>query len=146
MVFIQKNIFWKKNIHNNLQSRTIFWPYKKFVTKKRTYVNVGCILLNPYVLRVLLSIPFNKLPWPNVEILAHKLRQVRKSLMPHQTPPKFPSFAQKICLPKNKRNEWNISKRDPYVEKTTKNVWHWSFFGLWLLHNLETLLFYKIEP
>ena len=95
------------------------------------------------VLTVLLSIPFINYLGLNIEILVHKLRKLRKSLLPHQTPQKFPSFARKICLPKNKRNEWNISKRDPYVEKTTKNVWHWSFLGLWLLHNLDTV--YQIE-
>ena len=37
--------------------------YKKCVTEKRTYVNKGYILLKPYLLTVLLSIPFYKLPW-----------------------------------------------------------------------------------
>ena len=37
-------------------------PYERCVTEKRTYVNKGCNLLSPYVLTVLLSIPFNKLP------------------------------------------------------------------------------------
>ena len=38
-------------------------PYKKCVTEKRTYVNKGCKLFNPYFLTVLLSISFNKLPY-----------------------------------------------------------------------------------
>ena len=45
-----------------LQFRTILFPYKKCVTKKKTYVNKGCNLLNPYFLTVLLSIPCNKSP------------------------------------------------------------------------------------
>ena len=32
-------------------------------SEKRTHVNKGCNLLNFYLLMVLLSIPFNKLPW-----------------------------------------------------------------------------------
>ena len=38
-------------------------PYKKCVIEKRGYINKGHNLLNPYLLTVLLSIPFNKLPW-----------------------------------------------------------------------------------
>ena len=33
-----------------------------YVTEKRKYVNKSCYILNPCVLTVLLSIPFNKLP------------------------------------------------------------------------------------
>ena len=34
-----------------------------FVVEKRTYVSKGCNLINPYLLTVLLTIPFSKLPW-----------------------------------------------------------------------------------
>ena len=39
------------------------FPYKKCVTEKRTYVNKGGNLRDPYLLTVLLSIPFDKLFW-----------------------------------------------------------------------------------
>ena len=35
--------------------------------------NKGCTLLNSYVLTVLLSIPFNKLPWQEPELVQYKL-------------------------------------------------------------------------
>ena len=56
MVLVQKIISGKN-----------FIPYcnliKVSVAEKRTYVNKGRNLLNTYILKVLLSIPFNKLPW-----------------------------------------------------------------------------------
>ena len=59
--FHSENNFWK-NSHKNFN----FEPYKKCVTEKRTYVNKGANVLNPYLLTVLLSIPFSKLPWCTV--------------------------------------------------------------------------------
>ena len=46
-----------------MQFQTILLPYKKCVPKKRIYVNKGYKLLNSYLITVLVSIPFNKLPW-----------------------------------------------------------------------------------
>ena len=46
-------------VYKNLQFVTILLCYKKCVIEKRTYVNKGGNLLRPYVLMVLLSIPFN---------------------------------------------------------------------------------------
>ena len=64
MVFIQKIVLRKKYMYiEKMQLWTIFLPYKKCVTEKKTYVNKGCNLLDPYLLTVLLSIPLNKLPW-----------------------------------------------------------------------------------
>ena len=40
-------------------------PYKKCDTEKRTYVIKGCNLNSKYLVTVLLSIPFNKLPCNN---------------------------------------------------------------------------------
>ena len=39
-----------------------FFPYKKYFAQKITYVNKGCNLLNSFI-RMVLSIPFDKLPW-----------------------------------------------------------------------------------
>ena len=44
-----------------MQFWTILFTYKKCVNEKRTSVNKGWNLLNPYLLMVLLSIPFDKL-------------------------------------------------------------------------------------
>ena len=47
-------------------SIAILFPYKLCATwQNRTFVNKGCILLKPYLLTVLLLIPFNKLSCPN---------------------------------------------------------------------------------
>ena len=40
-----------------LQFRTIFLPYSLCVTEKRTYVNKGCNLENPYLLMVFSTVP-----------------------------------------------------------------------------------------
>ena len=57
--FHSENNFWKKKEKKNLQFQTILL---KCVTEKRTYINKGCDLVNPYLQTVLLSIPFNKIP------------------------------------------------------------------------------------
>ena len=44
-----------------LQFRTILFSYKLCVTEKRAYVNRGCNLEIPYLLKILLSLPLNKL-------------------------------------------------------------------------------------
>ena len=54
--FYSENDFWKK-IYKKMHFQTILFPYKKCVTEKRIEVN------NPFILMVLLSIPFIKLPW-----------------------------------------------------------------------------------
>ena len=36
---------------------------ENFVFEKRTYVKKGCNFINPYLLTILMTIPFNKLPW-----------------------------------------------------------------------------------
>ena len=47
-------------------SIVILFPYKMCATwQNRTFVNKGCILLKPYLLTVLLLIPFNKSCCPN---------------------------------------------------------------------------------
>ena len=51
------------NILKNCNFEPFLFPYKKCGNENRTYVNKGCILLNSYFLKVLLSIPFDKLPW-----------------------------------------------------------------------------------
>ena len=47
--------------------KLLFWisllPSKKCVTRSIAYVNKVCHFLNPYLLRVLMTLPFNKLPW-----------------------------------------------------------------------------------
>ena len=52
----------KTNFYKKYNVEPFFLPYKKYFTEKITYVNKGCNLLNPYILTVLLSISFNKLP------------------------------------------------------------------------------------
>ena len=51
--------------HWELQFWTILFPYKKYVTEKRKYLNTGCKLLNLYHLMVLFSISIIKLPCEN---------------------------------------------------------------------------------
>jgi hypothetical protein len=46
-----------------LQFRTILFPYKLYVTDKKTYLNRVYNLEISYLITVLLSIPFHKLPW-----------------------------------------------------------------------------------
>ena len=41
------------------------FPYEKCITEKRKQINKGSNLLNSYLLTVLLSIPFKKLPDTN---------------------------------------------------------------------------------
>jgi hypothetical protein len=67
--------FWKVSIRKELQFRIILFLYKKFVTGKRTNVKKGCKLLNPYLVTVLSSILFNKLP------CRKELKLTSKSLM-----------------------------------------------------------------
>ena len=57
MVYHSKFLFWKK-----LQFQTVLFSYKKSVTEKKTYVNTLLIGSISYLLMVLFSIPFNKLP------------------------------------------------------------------------------------
>jgi hypothetical protein len=49
-----------KIMYKKLQFQIILLRYKKWVIDKTTYVNKGCNLIDPYLLTVLLSIPFNK--------------------------------------------------------------------------------------
>ena len=50
-------------IENIIAISNISFPYMyTLVTGNRTYINKGCNLLHPYLLTVLLSIPFDKLP------------------------------------------------------------------------------------
>ena len=46
------------------------FPYKLCVTEKRTYLNRRCNLEIPYLLTVLLSISFNKLPYLQQSVVA----------------------------------------------------------------------------
>ena len=47
-----------------MQLWTILLHFAQCVTVKRKYVNKGCNLVNPsYPITVLLTMPFNKLPW-----------------------------------------------------------------------------------
>ena len=56
----QKHYFTYFNVIS-LQFLTFLFAYKLYVTEKRTYVNFFEI---PFLLIVLLSITFDKLPWP----------------------------------------------------------------------------------
>ena len=50
------------------------------VTQKRTYVNKGCNLLNPYLLTVLLSIPFNKYYLVRENVMRPLLKNCKASM------------------------------------------------------------------
>ena len=64
--FHSENIFWKKSYIKILQFQTniLFCYFIKKLLLRRVHkcVKKGCNLLNPYLLKVLLSILFNKLP------------------------------------------------------------------------------------
>ena len=60
--FMTKSLLEKVTFRKKMQFQTILLSCKKYVTKKRTYANKGCNLLNPYFLTCMLSIPFDNLP------------------------------------------------------------------------------------
>ena len=48
----------------NSPPSTVYWCQCDIqISEKRTYVKKGCNLINTYLLTILLSIPFDKLPW-----------------------------------------------------------------------------------
>ena len=60
-IYIQK-IFSENNLIKTRQFWTILLCYELRSTEKRTYINKGCNLLNPFLLTFLLPVPLNKLP------------------------------------------------------------------------------------
>ena len=62
---------------------------------KRTNINKGCNLLNPYLLTVLLSIPFNKLPWL-LELSGTFPVPVRREVELRAPSPPFRAFPDRI--------------------------------------------------
>ena len=62
MVSIQKIIVGKNQVENCNFKPFCYLIKSVLPRREHKYVNKGCNLLNPYVITVLLSIPFNKLP------------------------------------------------------------------------------------
>ena len=88
MFFIQKIIL-------KCNSKPFFFIYKKSVTEKRTPVNKQWNLLNPYLQTVLLSIPFNKLPWL-LELSGTFPVPVRREVELRAPSPPFRAFPDRI--------------------------------------------------
>ena len=80
---------------SELQFRTFFLPYKKSVTEKRTSLNKEWNLLKPYLWTVLLSIPFNKLPWL-LELSGTFPVPVRREVELRAPSPPFRAFPDRI--------------------------------------------------
>ena len=71
---ITNKLFCKKNNYFIYNFIAILNHFFLCVTERRTNVNRGCNLEIPYLLTVLLSISFNKLPWWElIKILVEKL-------------------------------------------------------------------------
>ena len=83
----------KLRIKTKFQTNVL--PFEKCVTETRTNINKGCNLQNPYLLTVLLSIPFNKLPWL-LELSGTFPVPVRREVELRAPSPPFRAFPDRI--------------------------------------------------
>ena len=112
-----------------LQFRTILFPFKLCVTEKRTNVNKRFNLLNPCLLKVFLSIFFNKLPEVGL------IMAITAALVP------FPVDRDRLICKSSWKKIWGYNSAAALVRYVLCITLWWNIFwsGILIYMHLRTL-------
>ena len=133
LAIYSENIFWNKIYLKKLQFWTILLPCNKCVSQKRTYVNKGCTLLNPYVLMVLLSIPFDKLLLPKCRNFGTQTEKTEDKSNATPNTPKISFFRSKNLFAKKQKKRVKYLKKGPLCRENDQKCMTLIFFGVMII-------------